>query len=213
MKINKNKMVITIDSELGSRGDMIGKELSRILHIPCYGTEILDRASEISKIPAELMHRYDGRTVRAAYDLLADSEASIRIAPAAAFITAQVFAARQYAAAGSCILVDRHASSALEGFKNHIRIFVHADIEDRAKELARKKGMSEKAAIKALKKADRAYQSYYKGNNKNWGNANGYDLTVNASGSDPRHTAATIVALLETITGLHLHKHTEQKAG
>lgn len=211
MKINKNEMVITIDSELGSNGDKIAKELSQILEIPCYGEEILDRASEISGIPYKLMHRYDGRTVHAAYDFLADVDAPIKIAPAADFVTAQVFASRQLAAAGPCILVDRHANAALEGNKNHISIFIHADFEDRAKVFAQMKGLSEQAAVRSLKKADRAYGNYYRGNNKGWGDAGKYDMTVNASDADTAAVVEMIVSFLETMMGISLQKEERQQ--
>ena len=211
MKINKNEMIITIDSELGSNGEQIAKELSKILGIPCYGEEILDRASEISGIPYKLMHRYDGRAVHAAYDLLADGDAPIKIAPAADFITAQVFAARQLAAAGSCILVDRHANAALEGNRNHVSIFIHADFEDRARVFAEQKGLSENAAIRSLKKADRAYGNYYRGNNKGWGDANKYDMTVNASDADTSAVTEMIVSFLNTMAGEELRKQEKQR--
>ncbi len=214
MKINKDEMVITIDSELGSNGDKIAKELAEILHIPCYGEEILDRASEISGIPYKLMHRYDGRAVHAAYDLLADGDAPIRIAPAADFVTAQVFAARQLAAEGPCILVDRHSNAALAGNRNHISIYIHADFEDRARVFAEQKGLSESAAIRSLKKADRAYSNYYRGNNKGWGDANKYDISVNASDADPVSVTGMIVSFLETMTGMQLReKEAERKIG
>lgn len=213
MKINKDKMIITIDSELGSNGDLIAEELGRILNIPCYGKEILDRASEISGIPYKLMHRYDGRTVHAAYDLLAESDAPIRIAPAADFVTAQVFAARQLAADGPCILVDRHANSALEGNKNHVSIFIHADFEDRARVFGMEKGLCESAAVRSLKKADRAYANYYKGNNKGWGDAGRYDMTVNASDAEVSAVADMIVSFLETMTGAELRETRLQKIG
>lgn len=211
MKINRNEMVITIDSELGSNGDKIARELSEMLGIPCYGEEILERASEISGIPYRLMHRYDGRTVHAAYDLLADGDEPIKIAPAADFVTAQVFAARQLAAQGPCILVDRHANAALEGNRNHISIFIHADFEDRVKVFAEQKGLSENAAIRSLKKADRAYGNYYRGNNKGWGDADKYDMTVNASDADVDAIANMIISFMETMMGVSLNEKEQQK--
>ena len=44
MKLNKNELIITIDSEPGCNGDWIGKRMSNILEIPCYGKEILNKA-------------------------------------------------------------------------------------------------------------------------------------------------------------------------
>ena len=109
MKLNKNELIITIDSEPGCNGDWIGKRMSNILEIPCYGKEILNKAAEISGISSELMARYDGRPVNAAYDLLAKDESALRIPPARDFITAQEAASGNLTEEGPCILVDRHA--------------------------------------------------------------------------------------------------------
>ena len=213
MKINTKDMIITIDTELASNGEKIAKELSFILGIPCYGTEILDRASEISGIPYKLLHKYDGRAVHSAYDLTAADTDEIRIAPAADFITAQVFAARSLAQGGSCILVDRHANAALEGRKNKFSVFIHADFNDRAGNIAAEKGMSLEAAQKYLKKADRAYRNYYKGNNKGWGDAENYDLCVNASDADELKIADMIASFLELLTDADIRAIHQIKIG
>ena len=42
MKINPDNMIITIDTELCANGEKIAKELADMLHLPCYGEEILD---------------------------------------------------------------------------------------------------------------------------------------------------------------------------
>lgn len=213
MKLNKEEMIITIDSELYSSAEKIAKELSAILGIPCYTEEILDRASEISNIPNKLMHRYDGKAVHAAYDLLAEDESQIRIAPAADFITAQVMAAKQLAAEGSCILVDRHANMALADQKNHVSVYIHADFEDRAKAFAEERGMSVEEARKSLKKEDKAYSRYYKGNNKSWGDASRYDIAVNVSDAGIEAAVNTIVSFLDIMAGEQKKAEKQVKVG
>lgn len=204
MKLNKNELIITIDSEPGCNGDWIGKRMSNILEIPCYGKEILNKAAEISGISSELMARYDGRPVNAAYDLLAKDESALRIPPARDFIKAQEAASRDLTEEGPCILVDRHASTALEGVKKHISVFIHGDFEDRAKVYGVQKGLTDNAAIRDLKKVDRAYKKCYKGNNEKWGDADNYDLTVNVSDIKAGDAAEIIVNLLETLLGAPL---------
>lgn len=212
MKINKNNIIITIESEPGSRGEEIARELSNMIGIPCYGKEILDTAAEISGIPAKLMHRYDGRAVYAAYDLTAENEAVIKLPPARDFITAQVFACRKLAQSGACILVDRHASAALAGNENQISIFIHADFESRAKVLAEQRGIDTESAEKALKKLDTSYRSYYRGNNKNWGNASNYNLSLNASNCKSGDLAGIIESFLEGVVGEALIPNVQKEA-
>jgi len=202
MKINKDKMIVTVDTELWANGEEITRRLAEMLGVPCYGPEILDKASELSGIPARLFHQYDGRTVTAAYDLLADGRESLHIRPAADFITAQTAACLSLAAEGPCVLLDRHASAALKGTENHVSVYIHSDFADRAARMAESCGLSREEAEKKLKKEDRAYRSYYRGNHKGWGEADSYDITVNASDADAHTLAATILSFLDTAAGV-----------
>lgn len=212
MKINKNNMHITIDTEIGSNGEAIAMELSKMLGIPCYGTEILDKAAEVSGIPATQLHRYDGRAVHAAYDLLADDQTPIRMRPAADFLAAQMAACRELAAQGPCIMVDRHATKALEGTEDHVSIYVHSDFNDRAARTAETEGKSLEEAKKELRRADHARRSYYRGNNKGWGEADSYDMTLNASDADVNVLTGTVIRFLETMAGATLTESKESKA-
>lgn len=212
MKTSKDNMIITIDTEICANGEAVAKELADMLKLPCYGEEILDKASELSGIPSRLMHRYDGHAVHAAYDLLADDRNPLHIRPAADFITAQVAACRALASKGSCILVDRHASMALEGAEGHVSVYIHSDFADRAARLAEKNGVAAAEAERQLKRADRAYRSYYRANHKGWGEADSYDISVNASDADVHTLAVTILRFLETMTGAELVERRERKA-
>ncbi len=212
MKINKNNMIITIDTELGSNGEAVARELAEQLHIPCYAEEILDKASEISGIPARLMHRYDGHKVHAAYDLLAEDTASLKMRPASEFIAAQVAACRALAEQGPCILVDRHASMAMEGTQDHVSIYIHADFADRCARLAELEGVSVEQMEKKLHKEDRSYRSYYRGNHKGWGEADSYDISVNSSDAGIHTVTHTVLSFLETMTGEKLAESQDVKA-
>ena len=213
MKLNKNNMHITIESELGSNGEAVAKELAAELGIPCYAEEILDKASELSGIPASQLHRYDGRSVRAAYDLLADDHTPLKMRPAADFITAQVAACRALAETGSCILVDRHAGMALEGTPDHVRIFIHADFEDRAARVSAETGKTVETAQKELKRRDRSYRSYYRGSDRGWGEAEHYDLTLNASDADVKALSANVLEFLGAMSGEALKKDADRRVG
>ena len=212
MKINRNNMVITIDTEIGSNGEEVARALAQQLNIPCYAGEILDKASELSGIPARLLHRYDGRAVHAAYDLLAEDVSALRMPKAADFVIAQETACKELAGQGPCILVDHHASMALEGREDLVRIFVHANFADRVQVFASNMHVTAQDAEVKLKKADHAYRGYYRGSYKGWGNAENYDLSVNASDADVAAMARTVLGFVESITGEKLVEHSESKA-
>ena len=181
--------VITLDTELYAGGEALGAALSEQLGIPCYSGEILSKAAELSGIPESVLSRYDGRSVVAAYDLSAGDASAMRLPSTGALVGAQLAACRALAAEGPCILVDRFASQALAGTPC-MNVFLHADFEQRAAELARQKGIGPAAARRQLKRQDAARRRYYRNGNRSWGYARAYTVSVNTTGADPAELAA-----------------------
>ena len=186
--------IIALDTELYSGGEALGEALGQHLGIPCYGGEILTKAAELSGIPESVLRRYDGRSVVAAYDLLADDTAAMRLPTTGNLVSAQLEACRAFAAEGPCILVDHFASQAISD--TGIHIYLHADFEQRALEYAREKNLGPAAARRQLKRQDRARSRYYRNGNRNWGYAKAYAVSVNATGADPEELAASLTAYL-----------------
>ena len=186
--------VIALDTELYSGGEALGAALSSRLGIPCYGEEILTKAAELSGIPEGILRRYDGRSIVAAYDLTADDPAALHLPTTGSLISAQLAACKALAEKGPCILVDRFASHALSG--ESIPVYLSADFEQRAAELARQKNLGPAAARRQLKRQDRARSRYYRNGNRNWGYAKAYAVSVNATGADPEELAVSLTAFL-----------------
>ena len=186
--------VITLDTELYSGGEALGAALSSRLGIPCYGEEILTKAAELSGIPEGILRRYDGRSIVAAYDLTADDPAALHLPTTGSLISAQLAACKALAEKGPCILVDRFASHALSG--ESIPVYLSADFDQRAAELARQKNLGPAAARRQLKRQDRARSRYYRNGNRNWGYAKAYAVSVNATGADPEELAVNLTAFL-----------------
>lgn len=186
--------VITLDTELYSGGEALGAALSSRLGIPCYGEEILTKAAELSGIPEGILRRYDGRSIVAAYDLTADDPAALHLPTTGSLISAQLAACKALAEKGPCILVDRFASHALSG--ESIPVYLSADFDQRAAELARQKNLGPAAARRQLKRQDRARSRYYRNGNRNWGYAKAYAVSVNATGADPEELAVSLTAFL-----------------
>ena len=186
--------VIALDTELYSGGEALGAALSSRLGIPCYGEEILTKAAELSGIPEGILRRYDGRSIVAAYDLTADDPAALHLPTTGSLISAQLAACKALAEKGPCILVDRFASHALSG--ECIPVYLSADFDQRAAELARQKNLGPAAARRQLKRQDRARSRYYRNGNRNWGYAKAYAVSVNATGADPEELAVSLTAFL-----------------
>ena len=50
---------ITIEREYGSGGSTIGKELSKVCNVPCYGREILETVAQKRGISVERIDQYE----------------------------------------------------------------------------------------------------------------------------------------------------------
>ena len=192
---DKRPRVIAVDTELYSGGEELAAALAEELGVPCFGEEILTAAAHLSGIPEQTLHRYDGRQVRAAYDLAAADTADMRLPTTGEMISAQLAACRRLTAEGPCVLLDRFGSAAFEGTRC-LRVFVHADFEMRAAALAEEKNLGPAAARRQLKHLDSARARYYRIGNRNWGNARSYALTVNATGADPGELAQRVAEYL-----------------
>ncbi len=201
MKLNLNNIHIAIETEPGTSGEAVARALSRALDIPCFSREILDKAAELSGIPASQLYRYDGRQVRAAYDLMADDKTPLKMRPASHFVAAKVAACQALAAEGPCILLDRHAGLAMENTADHVRVFIQEKFENRAARIAMKEQKTIEEAKKMLKKTDREYRSYYCKNDRGWGKANHYDLCLNASDVTVDTLVETVLAFISAMGG------------
>ena len=201
MNLKQDKIVITIDQEYGSHGKEVAEILARKLNIPYYAEEILTEAAKQSSISEKLLRKYDERPVVHAYNLDATGEGDVKLPPPSDFVAAQVLADRALAEQGSCILVDRHATLALEGRENVVHIFLHADENTRAQALADERGVDIHEAKTTLKKIDRIRGKYYRTYARKWGNATRYHLTIDTGEMGAEGTADQILSYLNAASG------------
>ena len=187
--------VISVESELYAQGDALAHALGTILGCPCYGEEILATAAELSHIPEQILHRYDGRSVVAAYDLSAGDEASMRLPTTGDMVSAQCSACEKLADEGPCVLLD-HFCNVGAKTRDRISVFVHADFETRAARLAEEKKIGPAAARRQLHRLDRARSRYYRIGNRKWGQAKAYTISVDSTSAKAETIAAEIVRWL-----------------
>ena len=176
--------VVSIESELYAQGEELANALGKDLNIPCYSSEILSKAAELSRIPEHTLRRYDGRSVIAAYDLSASDESSIRLPTTGELISAQRAACGALAKEGPCVLIDHFCTVSTEGMAQ-VSIFVHADFETRAARLAADKHIGPAAARRQLRRLDRARSRYYRIGNRKWGQAKAYTIAVDSTSTEP----------------------------
>ena len=182
--------IITIGREFGSGGCEIGHKLAEKLGIKCYDKDMLDLAAKESGICQEIFESHDEKPTNSfLYSLVMDtysfgySSGSYTDMPLNHKVfLAQFDAIKKIAEEGPCVLVGRCADYALEERDDVLSVFIHADLEDRIKNVAKLNELPDNKAKDLIHKTDKRRASYYNYyTNKKWGDAESYDICMNSS--------------------------------
>ena len=185
-----NNTIITIGRQYGSGGHDIGKQLAEELNIPFYDKALLERAAKDSGLCQEIFENHDEKpTNRFLYSLVMDTyslgytTSSFSEMPLNHKIfLAQFDAIKNIAKEGPCVIVGRCADYALAEFPNVVNVFLHADLQDRIVRIARRHDLTDAKAKDLIIKTDKRRASYYNYyTSKKWGEAAGYDLSLNTA--------------------------------
>ncbi len=175
----KNR-IITISREFGSGGRTIGKMVAEKLGIPCYDAEIIQKmADETGFAPdyvKEAGEYSPGSFLSAAFSnrMFGPTNEDILWQHQYRVIT-------ELAEKGPCIIVGRCADYILEDKADCLKVFIHADLEFRAKRIVEVYGERAESPEERIKDKDKrraAYHRFY--TNMKWGYAQNYDLTLNS---------------------------------
>lgn len=177
------KKIITISREFGSGGRTIGKRLAEELGVPCYDSEILEKVAAESGFAEEyikdkgeyspsslIMGLFTNRTLYAG----PTNEDKIWIA--------QCKIIKELAHKGPCVIVGRCADYILRDRDDLIKVFIFADIKERAKRIVEHYGETDVEPVKRLKEKDKRRAAYYQHyTDMNWGASRNYDVCLNSS--------------------------------
>ena len=198
--------IITIGRQFGSAGREIGEKVAAHYGIKCYDKELLSRAAKESGFCQEMIENHDERPTNSfLYNLVMDtysfgynSSSFIDMPISHKVFLAQFETIKKIAGEGPCVMVGRCADYALEGLDHVVNVFIYADLDARVRRIARELGMTDVKAKDYILKQDKkraAYYNYY--TNKEWGNANGYDLCLNSAKLGIDGTVEVIKSYLE----------------
>lgn len=183
--------IFTIGREFGSGGKQVGIKLAERLGIKLYDKELLQKAAKESGFCEEIFENHDEKPTNSfLYSLVMDTYSGGGYSSAPfldmplnhKIFLAQFDAIKKIAENESCVIVGRCADYALSGNPDCINIFIHADINDRAKNISKRMNITvSKAKDMALKqdKQRASYYNYY--TSKKWGDSRSYDMTLNTS--------------------------------
>lgn len=185
-----SQYVITISHQFGSGGAEIGKKLSEKLSIPFVDRQILKQVAEKLDIPeAEIESREERATsfwhaftrLEAFNDPFTAIGAEYYPSDRELYELESEFIG-QIAEKSSAIILGRGARYILRNHPRHLCVFVHADMNDRARRVSRQSFLTKAAAQKLIEKNDRERNAYLKNYTRlEWLDARTYDLCINTS--------------------------------
>ena len=191
METPKLNYVITIGRQYGSGGREIGRLVADALGIKYYDKELLMESSKASGVKPEVFEATDERTpsffsniwsfnlgFNAGSYLLGSSPISDE-----KIYAAQSNVMKTLARNSSCLIVGLSADYVLRNHPGLISIFIHSSIEDRILRIMNRRGInSAEKAREIAEKKDKLRASYYNFyTDKVWGDAAGYDLSIDSS--------------------------------
>lgn len=184
------RFVIAITRTCGSGGTTIGKMLSNDLEINMYDRELLRLASEDSGISETLFANAD-ETVKnnLLYTISKKVYSGELIPPESDDFTSndnlfnyQAKILRELAEKESYVVIGRCADYILKDYPNIFKIFIHAPHDYCVKHQMKNLCISEKEAIKQIKKSDKYRREYYHYHTGiKWEQAQNYDLCLDTS--------------------------------
>lgn len=185
----EDRIIITISRQFGSGGRNIAKRLAKKLDIPFYDHELIIEGARESGIDPEMVKALEETPTNSLFYSLSTSSifGGGSFSPIVDLpMTDKVFLAqseviRNFAQQGSCVIVGRCANYVLRDDPDTVDIFIHRPIEKRINQVSKLYDLTRKKAEDYVKKVDKqraGYYSYY--SDKNWGQADNYDLCINS---------------------------------
>ena len=183
------RTVITIGREFGSGGHEIGMKLAEKLGIKCYDKELLELAAKESGLCEELFASQDEKPTNSfLYSLVMDTyslgytNSYVDMPINHKVFLAQFDAIKKLAERESCVIVGRCADYALEDNPYAVSVFIKASLDERVQRIKRIYELNDSKAADLIQKTDKRRASYYNYyTSKKWGDAAGYDLSLNTA--------------------------------
>ena len=199
------KIIITIARQFGSGGREIGELVAKSLGIPCYDKELIKDAAAKGSLNEEVLRVTDESAANSLlYTLAMGSNIlgaglhfNYKMPLNDKLFILQSEIIKEYAEAGSCVIIGRCADYVLSDREDLFKIFIYGDIMHRAARIReRYPDIKSAQVMDVIVKTDKrrsSYYNFYTGNK--WGAHDNYDLAINSSTFGVEKTADMIVSL------------------
>lgn len=173
--------VITISREFGSGGRTVGKQTAKLLGIPCYDQEVIEKVAQESGFAKEYIKERGEYTPYGGWFAQALTGRSARgTSPQDDLWVIQRKVILELAQK-PCVIVGRCADYILRDEADLLKAFIYADMEKRADRIVRLYGETEEAPVKRLKDKDKrraAYYNFY--TDTQWGSVHSYHISLDS---------------------------------
>ncbi|MBQ8567519.1 MAG: cytidylate kinase-like family protein [Clostridia bacterium] len=185
------KVIVTIARQFGSGGREIGEMVAKSLGFEYHDKSLISLAAEKSGINHEVLKNTDEKaTPSFLYSIAMGGMGMVPFSHGMPYdtpINDKLFVLQsgiieELAKSNSCVFIGRCADFVLRDFDNVVRVFIYADINKRAEEVAYRNNIplneAKSLAIKLDKKRAN-YYGYY--TSKKWGRSENYDLMIDTT--------------------------------
>lgn len=201
--------VITIARGYGSGGSHIARQLSKDLQIPCYDTEILTMASDLSGINEKFFFEANEKIDKGilpfpnrqgVFTWSVFPPQDKRFLSNENLFAYQAKVILQLASAGgpSCIIIGKAANFILRTFPNTLKLNIQAPLDKCIFNIMDRLVVGEKEARKAIEQTDKYRSNYYKYyTGREWLDPVEYDLSINTGNIKEDDAAKMVEAILK----------------
>lgn len=186
MAQNSN-FVITISRQLGSGGAYIGRKLAEKLNLFYADQAIITRTAEKLSVYISDVEPFEERISSfwesfwantGLHEFYTEATSSFRPTTAMLYNT-QVDVINEIVKEHPAVIIGRGGFHILEDNPNAIHIYLHADIESRAKRLMTVREISKEEALEEIETGDKERSMYIKKfTKKNWADVVNFDLSI-----------------------------------
>jgi cytidylate kinase len=185
------KLIITIARQYGSGGREIGEKVAAALGIPLYDKELIKDAAAQGDLHVDVIKKSEETAANSLLYTLAMGSNVLGTTMHFGYkmpINDKLFilqsdVIKDYAKAGSCVIIGRCADYVLRDEANVFRLFVYGDLDHRqARVLERHPEVKPTQVVDVINKTDKrraSYYNFYTGNK--WGKFDNYDMLINSS--------------------------------
>ena len=178
------KSIITISREFGSGGRTVGRLVAEQLGYAFYDHELVNEvARRCGFSPRFIEEHGEYASARSSllFSLATATQTPDTLSMFDRLYIEQMKFIEELAEKGKCVIVGRCADYILRDRKDCLHVFIHADMESRAKRIVEQYGQSDKSPEKRLAEKDQKRKVYYKNyTGRAWAQAKNYDICLNS---------------------------------